>query len=89
MFLSRDQLLDALSELDKARPTFRCSKPRTNKQGKPDRLLNKNARTAAIRDVPIPYGIHDADYVVIDPDTGTIQCGACNGHLDATVEDES
>ena len=87
MYISRDQLFKCVAVLDRIHSQLDCSAPRKDAAGNEARLLNKNARTESLRDVPVPYGTHGSDYAVIDPETLEVQCGACLGVLDSTVKE--
>lgn len=84
MFLSRDQLRQALSALDVARTQSEnwCKKQLVDNTGKAT-----HAVAVKRNDVQqVPYGEHGHTYLTIDPETLEIHCGACKGDVDATLQ---
>jgi hypothetical protein len=90
MFLSHEQLKQALAALHEARRQGRhtCGEPRVDAQGRGERPVQppkrRDGRQATA--FTLDYGAHGADFLQVDPVTGEIRCGACAGELDATVK---
>jgi hypothetical protein len=86
MKYTRQQLLDATVQLEAAtsQKTHVCSELRIDEGGKSTRQLRVRRDTFE----EVPYGEHGSDFLVIDPETFEIECGACAGYeaADATVK---
>ncbi len=95
MFISEAQISRMLQTLDAVRQTFRCEAPRHDAKGSNMRHVKKPLARKGIGDlerdqvrekgIEVPYGTHGADFLIIDPETLEVVCGACAGQLDATV----
>lgn len=68
-YLTRQALKNAVARLDEARRTQRCDKPRTDADGK--------AAFVGVGGTAVPYGVHGAAFLEIDPESGDIRCAAC------------
>lgn len=70
-------------------PAKRCAKPRTDEHGETHYNVDKpKSKSPLARDtgVDAAYGPHGVSFLAIDPDTGEVKCGACEGQIDATAQ---
>lgn len=93
MFLTKQQLKAAISQLDEARrhpdKIHHCAVPRVGSDGSTARLVVRPPKRTGekLASFTIPHGAHDADFLQVDPVTGDIRCGACAGEVEATIPD--
>jgi hypothetical protein len=80
MFLTREQLLAALTELDDKRRTLYCEAKLRDAEGSVSWTSKGKTRVHKH-----PYGVHGRSFLQVDHDTLEIRCGACAGELNATV----
>ncbi|MGH9885341.1 MAG: hypothetical protein ACREBE_07420 [bacterium] len=74
MFLTHTQIRAALNAIEDAERTFDCDVARADVDGNetfgPGKVL---------------YGTHGGAFLQVDPETGEVRCGACEGGMDATA----
>lgn len=73
MHYTMDELKAALRALDESRRTVDCPVSRVDAEG--------NAERPGVGKTSFAYGTHGSAFLVVDPTTLNVECGACSGQV--------